>query len=284
MGYLDIDNLYKDQTVIRLFKECYALEKIHGTSTHIAWKDNKINFFAGGCKHESFITLFDEAVLTAAFIALGHNEVVIFGEGYGGKCQGMSDTYGKELRFIAFDVKIGDTWLSVPDAEQIVKSFDLEFVPYALISTALEAIDAERDKPSEVAVRRGCGADKLREGIVLRPIEECCTNRGRVIAKHKRDEFRETKTPRPIDTEKLAVLQAADAIAEEWTTEMRLTHILDGLGPNVGIERMPEVLSAMVADIEREGSGEIVASKDARRAISKRTAIMFKNRLKEALK
>ncbi len=29
MGYMHIDNLYKDQTIL-MFRECYALEKIHG--------------------------------------------------------------------------------------------------------------------------------------------------------------------------------------------------------------------------------------------------------------
>ena len=31
MAYLHIDNLYKNQEIL-MFKECYALEKIHGTS------------------------------------------------------------------------------------------------------------------------------------------------------------------------------------------------------------------------------------------------------------
>ena len=31
MSYMHIDNLYKNQDIL-LFKECYALEKIHGTS------------------------------------------------------------------------------------------------------------------------------------------------------------------------------------------------------------------------------------------------------------
>jgi len=31
MGYLNIDNLYKAQEVL-MFRECYAMEKIHGTS------------------------------------------------------------------------------------------------------------------------------------------------------------------------------------------------------------------------------------------------------------
>ena len=30
MGYLSIDNLYKSPEIIDLFRECYALEKVHG--------------------------------------------------------------------------------------------------------------------------------------------------------------------------------------------------------------------------------------------------------------
>ena len=31
MGYLHIENLYKAQDIL-LFRECYALEKVHGTA------------------------------------------------------------------------------------------------------------------------------------------------------------------------------------------------------------------------------------------------------------
>jgi len=48
MGYLSINNLYKD-TDILLFKECYALEKIHGSSSHIVWSpEHGIGFMSGG--------------------------------------------------------------------------------------------------------------------------------------------------------------------------------------------------------------------------------------------
>jgi len=36
MAYLDIDNLYKEQRIL-MFKECYAMEKIHGTSAHLSY-------------------------------------------------------------------------------------------------------------------------------------------------------------------------------------------------------------------------------------------------------
>ena len=35
MGYRHIDNLYKNQDIL-LFRECFALEKIHGTSANVA--------------------------------------------------------------------------------------------------------------------------------------------------------------------------------------------------------------------------------------------------------
>ncbi len=47
MGYRKIPNLYKDADIL-LFKDCFASEKVHGTSAHVSWKDGKVNFFAGG--------------------------------------------------------------------------------------------------------------------------------------------------------------------------------------------------------------------------------------------
>ena len=66
MGYMHIDNLYKN-TDILMFKECYALEKIHGSSAHLAYKvqDGKpmLSFFAGGTSHAQFVAMFDKKVL-----------------------------------------------------------------------------------------------------------------------------------------------------------------------------------------------------------------------------
>ena len=58
MGYYSIDNLYKNQDIF-LFKECYAMEKIHGTSAHIGVRDEKIRFFSGGVPPEELVKLFD---------------------------------------------------------------------------------------------------------------------------------------------------------------------------------------------------------------------------------
>lgn len=281
---MHLANLYKEQGIL-LFRRCYALEKVHGTSAHVTWGSTGVTFFSGGESHSRFVGLFDAAMLKDRFTALGHAEVTIYGEAYGGSQQGMKLVYGTELRFIAFDVQVGTSWLSVKDADQVCQGLGIEFVPYDEIATDLTEIDRVRDQPSEVAVRRGMGVDKPREGVVLRPLVEVTKNNGsRIIAKHKADTFAERVTPpKVVDTAKLEVLAAAEAIAQEWVTPMRLTHVLDKFG-EIDISAMPKIIHAMVEDVFREAKDEIVESKDARTAIGKRTARLFKERLDQAMR
>jgi hypothetical protein len=289
VSYLKIENLYKNQDIL-LFKECYALEKVHGTSAHLSWNNGKLGFFSGGEKYERFITLFNHADLEEKFKALGWlKKCIIYGESYGGSQQGMKKTYGDKLCFIAFDVLIEDNWLSVPQAEKIVVDLGLEFVPYKKISTDLSEIDGQRDTPSEVAVRRGCGNDKMREGVVLRPLIELKKNNGeRIISKHKGDAFKETTTARKVeDPEKLKVLEESEAIANEWVTKNRLEHVLQKIGvpeENLSMSDTRTVISAMVNDINREAKGEIVMSTGAASAISRKTAGLFKQYLNSKIK
>jgi hypothetical protein len=288
MGYLSIENLYKNQTIL-LFKECYAMEKIHGTSAHIAWSadDKTIRFFSGGAKHETFIKIFDEQLLKDKFNELFPiSSVVVYGECYGGKQQGMSNTYGKEMKFIVFDVKIDKYWLNVPNANDVSKSLGLEFVDYVKISTDLKDIDFERDKDSVQAIRNGCGEGKLREGVILRPLVELTLNNGeRVISKHKRDEFKETSTVRDVNIspEQMKVLEDAKAIAEEWVTEMRLLHVLDKLPQGINVESTKMVIQAMTADVYKEAKGEIIESKLVEKYIGSRTAMLFQRKIKQDL-
>jgi hypothetical protein len=286
MGYLHIDNLYKSQDIL-LFKRCYALEKVHGTSAHVDYKadrEPRILYFSGGESHVRFVALFDEELIHR-FVGMGVAQVTVYGEAYGGSCQGMKAVYGIDLRFIAFDVQVGESWLSVKDAEQICQALGMEFVPYEEVSTDLADLDRARDAPSIVARRRGTGDDRPREGVVLRPPLEFTKNNGeRVIAKHKADTFAERATPQKVvDPAKLEVLAAAEAIAQEWVTPMRLAHVLDKIGV-ADIKDTPKVIAAMVEDVFREAKGEILESKDARAAIGRRTARLFKERLDQVMR
>ena len=291
MGYLHIENLYKNQTVLQL-EELYALEKIHGTSAHIRFKAGQVTFFSGE-QPAVFKALFDEEFLITALASFGVDEIIVNGEFYGGKTQGMSKTYGKNPKFIVFDVRFNGSWLPVPRAEQVAVMLKMEFVNYIKISTKLEEIDRERDADSVQAVRNGMGEGHKREGVVLRPLEELFDERGnRLIAKHKRSEFIETKTIREVNPDKQLILKEANAIAEEWVTPMRLQHVLQVVKVmRHMIDQQPldmtdtgRVISAMMEDIKREAKGEIVESQEAMKAIGKRTARLFKQTFVDALK
>lgn len=280
MGYLHIENLYKAPDLL-MFREVYALEKIHGTSAHISWKDGEVKLFSGGEKPEKFAALFDLKALAERLTAIGNTSMIVYGEAYGGKCQGMSETYGKSLKFVVFDVKVGECWLSVPKAEDVAKALGLEFVFYEKTSTDLPDLNRCRDANSTQAVRNGITDPKPREGVVLRPLEEFTKNNGgRVIAKHKREEFMETATVREIDPTKLKILEDAKAIADEWVTPMRLTHVLDKVQATE-MNQTGDIIRAMLEDVKREAGTEVVWSKDAEQAVCRAAAALYKRRISE---
>lgn len=289
MGYLHIENLYKSQEILQ-FRECYALEKIHGTSAHITWKNGQLNFFAGGESHSNFVAMFEQGKTGPGNIDMlkekfsGIMECTVYGEAYGGKCMKMRDTYGGELKFIVFDVQIDGLWLAVPQAEDFAKQLGLEFVHYEKIAAEMDEIDRMMGMQSVQAVRNGCGEGKKREGVVLRPLTEYRKNNdARVISKHKPEEFRETSTARAVSPEKLKVFEDAKEIAEEWVTPMRIVHVLDKI-EDASMENMREIIVAMCEDVKREGEGEIVWTEEVAKAVGKATAIGVKRHLQAQLR
>ena len=293
MGYLHIPNLYKAQEILA-FKRCFAMEKIHGTSAHIKWHDGQLTFFSGGESYVRFVALFDKEGLADRFRERTHGTsegaTTVYGEAYGGKQQGMSKTYGQELKFVAFDVQVGERWLPVPAAHACVVGLGLEFVDYADIETTAACINAERDRPSLQAIRNGVVEPKIREGVVLRPPFEVTGPHGeRIIAKHKREEFSERGSPKvERDPSRREMLAGAEAIAEEWVTPMRLEHVIVRLisereNKDVEMRDIPAVVALMVEDVTREAAGEIVDSQPARKAMSARTVALFKARIQSVL-
>lgn len=292
MGYFPhMDNLYRNPDALTLPEgECYAMEKIDGSSAHIGWKSPHIHYFSGGSKYETFKSIFNESSLVRGFEMLFKPEdsVKIYGEAYGAKVQGLGHRYGDQLRFCAFEVQVNGVWLSVPEAQKIVEYLGLEFVHYVRIPCTVEAFNAERDKPSVQAERNGMGVQDS-EGIIIRPLTERFREDGtRCIWKHKRDREREMKTPRSLDPDKNKILEDARAIAEEWVVERRLDHVMDSVAIKLGmtadelkIEHTKEILNAMVEDVVAEGKGEFVDTKEARQAISKRAAVLFHAHLKK---
>ena len=269
MGYQHIENLYKAPEIF----QCYALEKIHGTSAHLTYQQGQLRLSPGGEDHTRFAALFDRVTLRASLAArfTAADAVVIHGEAFGGTQQGMAATYGDALRFLPFDVRQNGTWLDVPAAEALCRALGLGFVPYERGPLTLEWLDAQRDRDSLVAV----GPGHIREGVVVRPIRELTYPTGeRFLFKHKRDEFRETATPRAVDAGRVAVLAEAEAIAREWVTPMRLAHVLQRV-PYRSARDTPAVIRAMQEDVRREAGDEVVWSPDAEKAIARTTAALL---------
>lgn len=294
MGYFrHMDNLYRNPDALTLpERECYAMEKLDGTSSHVKWKDGKIHLFSGGAKFETFKELFDEETLSARFAEVGDfdSAITIYGEAYGAKVQGLGHRYGDKLKFVAFEVNWNGVWLDVLEAERVATFCGLEFVHYVKIPCTEAAFNAERDKPSTQAQRNGMG-EQLSEGIIIRPLTERYREDGtRCIWKHKQDRVREMKTPRSLDPDKNKVLEDARAIAEEFVVEERLRHVMDSLATSYGktaedlkIEDTPALIAEMVNDVNAECVGEFVRTKETDRAISKRAAVLFHAHLKSRI-
>lgn len=303
MGYAKIPNLYRPEAqTILMFKEVWALEKIHGTSAHITFEydltkadpADQITYFSGGTNPVTFANLFSKEALLRSFPKLGPAHITVFGESYGGKEQGMSYLYGPTPKFIAFDVRIGGDegyFLSVPEAHTFATSLGLEFVFYKRVPTDLAVLDLERDAGSAQAIRNNIDITKcrslLREGIVLRPLVEMHYRGHRICAKHKSDKFgcggERKNTPKIDDPEKLKLYTDAQEAAEEFVTVMRLHHVIGKMAQPIGIEKIPEVIHAMIADIELEAKGEILENDETRKAISRKTVAIFKKHIQQIL-
>lgn len=283
---MHIDNLYKKPQFLDQFKRVYCLEKIYGTSAYIKFSPDGITFFSGGASHAAFVKLFNVDQLLTAYKSLCNNTTyVIYGEAYGGEMQGMSDIYGKELKFIAFDVSFSNSgykayFMDVPEAEKFVNNvFGLEFVWYMECCNNLEDLNICRDMPSKQSFRN-MGTEGESEGIIIRPIYESMDKFGdRWIVKHKRDKFRETTSVRKVNPDKIEVINSANEFANEYITDMRLSYILDKFPQPHDITITGKVVAAMIEDVKREMvSGEIEWAKDVEKAIGRKTTEIYKRR------
>ena len=117
--------------------------------------------------------------------------------------------------------------MDIPDAEKIAKSIGLEFVDYVKGPNTAEWIETQSNLHSVQAIRNGIGEGKPREGVVVRPINECILENGqRAITKHKNAAFWEIKSRRPLG-ERVKVLENVLEIVDEWVTQERFKHVTD---------------------------------------------------------
>jgi hypothetical protein len=287
MGYMHIENLYKNKKIL-LFKKCYATEKIDGTSAHIGYNRDldKLDTFAGTQSfqfYEQYKTDIWKEKLKKFCLTHQTNKITIYGEWYGGGIQG-NRFYGEDKKFIAFDVKIDDYWINVKNASLVATSLGLDFVPFEIVDTDETSLINVRSKPSEIAKK--AGFDHIREGVVLHPLEEVRLNdNSRIMCKYKNDDFSEIKhEPKPFDPEQAKILEKANEIVEQFVTYNRLKHVIQTV-PLHSNDDFGAIIRAMAEDVKREGDGEFVDfNKQVVKLIGKKTIELIKSNYEELIK
>ena len=124
-------------------------------------------------------------------------ECIIFGETYGKGMQKPGGRYCKDhLKFICFDIKVGDVWLKRDAVEDICKKLGIDVVPYLGEMTLDEAIEkVKAGFLSQVSEDPTLEA----EGVVLRAPLGILDRMGRrIITKVKTKDFRDLEKKCPI--------------------------------------------------------------------------------------
>lgn len=92
-----------------------------------------------------------------------HTQVILFGEGYGGKIQ-HGNNYRKDISFILFDIWISGWWLKPQHVKEIAKQLNIDYVSFIGIYTIPEIIAIIKTKPNSILAIK----EIIIEGIVAR--------------------------------------------------------------------------------------------------------------------
>lgn len=133
-------------------------EKIDGTNIRIEYDAPSTSFNLGGRTEKAEVPqpikdyIFSIVTVEKVNEIFDGKNVVIFGEGYGGKIQaGEEDKkrggkYSETEKFIVFDILIGDKyWLKRPNIESICTTLGFDCVPFVGNFTIEEAVKMVRD-------------------------------------------------------------------------------------------------------------------------------------------
>lgn len=169
-------------------------EKVDGTNIRIMYNGSSITF--GGRTDNAHIPAQLMCHLNEKYLPLlvsmidmfGDCNVVIYGEGYGAKIQKVGGNYSQEQKFVMFDIKVGDTWLTRQSVAEIGIKLNIPIVAIVGIGTIQDMIDRVKDGMMST------WGDFQAEGIVARPATELKTRDGkRIICKLKCKDFQAVK-------------------------------------------------------------------------------------------
>lgn len=180
--------------VYGIIKSWRWTEKIDGTNIRVIFHNGQISF--GGKTDNAQIhaelvkylyATFTPSAMDAVFPDVIDTDalVVLYGEGYGAGIQKGGDL-SPTKKFILFDVRIGEWWLSHENVSDVAQKLGIDMVPDFGDMTLEEATDLVR---SGFQSKLNGGIAKA-EGLVGRPLEALFDKKGsRLIVKLKTQDF-----------------------------------------------------------------------------------------------
>lgn len=166
----------------------YVVE-VHGKTSNAQMRVDEVELLQGLGTKENLLKAFSQ-VAEDGTVKTPDVECIIFGETYGKKMQKAGSRYcADKLKFICFDVKVGETWLKREAVVEICEKAGIDVVPYFGYMTLDEAIQyVDAGFKSVVSEDRTLEA----EGLVLRAPLGLLDRMGRrIITKIKTKDFRD---------------------------------------------------------------------------------------------
>lgn len=173
---------------------CSYNKEIHGKTNNANMRIDEVELLQNLCDKDSLIKAFSHERPAMEYpdgkdFVAPESECIIFGETYGRGMQKNGNRYCKDhLKFICFDIRVGNIWLKRPAVEDICNKLGIEVVPYLGQMTLDEAIDLVKNGFKSLVAE-----DKMldAEGVVLRaPLGILDRLGNRIITKIKTRDFR----------------------------------------------------------------------------------------------
>lgn len=163
----DIENLRRYASLFVEGEEIYATEKIHGTNSRYAWREDRM--WCGSrtlWKRQSDQDLWWQALKQNPWIedwCKAHPDCVLYGEVFGQVQDLKYDSKAGELKFRAFDILKGNQWFDAVDFHKEMSNSAAPILFHGPFNM---------EKLEEVAMGDSVLAKHLAEGIVIKPARE----------------------------------------------------------------------------------------------------------------
>ena len=212
--YTDIENFKHYNTLFEDGELVYITEKLHGTSARYGWLPTEVNTFwkkikkffgmlpeyefCLGSRHvqlqdKTYSGFYSENVYgkiadkyDLKWLLSHTKNLVIYGEIVGDGIQ-KGYTYGcgpGEHQFYAYDVLLDGNYLDAEEFRDLCNYYAIPTVPLLYIGPySAEIVDRLKQGDSEI------GGQKIREGIVIKPVIESTCFMGRKVLKLLNDDY-----------------------------------------------------------------------------------------------